>query len=194
MRRGIKGLFLGIAIGLFGSLFGLSPYGVSFERNVGLDWLFTTRGAIDAPADAVVIAIDGFTGDKLGIAELPRDWPRSIHGELVDALVELGVSTIVFDLDFHKPRSAADEEAFARAIERSGRVVLFQQLIGKGHPLEDKSGKSHGDLWVEKLLTPIPVLRFRCPARKPRSTNSGSSKAARRRWRQCPRSACRSTR
>ena len=158
MRRGIKGLLLGIAIGLFGSLFGLSPYGVSFERNVGLDWLFTTRGAIDAPADAVVIAIDGFTGDKLGIAELPRDWPRSIHGELVDVLVELGAATIVFDLDFHKPRSAEDELVFAQAIERSGRVVLFQQLIGKGHPLEDKSGKSHGDLWVEKLLTPIPVL------------------------------------
>ena len=78
--------------------------------------------------------------------------------ELVDALVGLGVSTILFDLDFHKPRSAADEQAFARAMERSGRVVLFQQLIGKGRPLEDKAGKSHGDLWVEELLTPIPVL------------------------------------
>ena len=88
MRRGIKGLLLGIAIGLFGSLFGLSPVGVSFERNVGLDWLFTARGAVAAPAEAVVIAIDGFTGDKLGIAELPREWPRSIHGELVDALVD----------------------------------------------------------------------------------------------------------
>ena len=158
MRRGIKGLLLGITIGLVGSLFGLSPYGISFERSVGLEWLFTTRSAVERPPEAVVIAIDGFTGEKLGIPELPREWPRSIHGKLVDGLVELGVSVIVFDLDFHKPRSAEDEQVFANAIKRSGRVVLFQQLIGKGHPLEDKTGKSHGDLWVEKLLSPVPVL------------------------------------
>ena len=158
MRRGIKGLLLGITIGLVGSLFGLSPYGISFERSVGLEWLFTTRSAVERPPEAVVIAIDGFTGAKLGIPELPREWPRSIHGKLVDSLVELGVSAIVFDLDFHKPRSAEDEQVFADSMKRSGRVVLFQQLIGKGHPLEDKTGKSHGDLWVEKLLSPVPVI------------------------------------
>ena len=158
MRRGIKGLLLGITIGLIGSLFGLSPYGISFERSVGLDWLFTTRSTVERPSEAVVIAIDGFTGAKLGIPELPREWPRSIHSKLVDGLVELGVSVIVFDLDFHKPRSAEDEQIFANSIKRSGHVVLFQQLLGKGHPLEDKTGKSHGDLWVEKLLSPVPVL------------------------------------
>jgi adenylate cyclase len=158
MRRGIKGLLLAVMIGLVGSLFGISPYGAMFERNIGLGWLFNARGSIQPPSETVVIAIDGFTGEKLGIPELPREWPRSIHGELVDALVELGVSTIVFDLDFHRPRSAADEQVFADAIERSERVVLFQQLIGKGHPLEDKTGMSHGDLWIEKLLVPIPEL------------------------------------
>lgn len=158
MRRGIKGLLLGITIGLVGSLFGLSPYGISFERSVGLEWLFTTRSAAERPPEAVVIAIDGFTGAKLGIPELPREWPRAIHSRLVDGLVELGVSAIVFDLDFHKPRSAEDEQVFADSMKRSGRVVLFQQLIGKGHPLEDKTGKSHGDLWIEKLLSPVPVL------------------------------------
>ena len=66
MRRGIKGLLLGITIGLVGSLFGLSPYGISFERSVGLEWLFTTRSAVERPPEAVVIAIDGFTGAKLG--------------------------------------------------------------------------------------------------------------------------------
>ena len=158
MRRGIKGLLLGITIGLIGSLFGLSPYGISFEKSFGLEWLFTSRGAIKPPAGTVVIAIDGFTGDKLGIPELPREWPRSIHGELVDALVNLGVSTIVFDLDFHKQRSAEDDQAFADAIKRSGHVVLFQNLIGKGRPLDDKTGKSHGNLWVEQLHSPVPIL------------------------------------
>ncbi len=140
MRRGIKGLLLGITIGLIGSLFGLSPYGISFEKSIGLDWLFTSRGAIKPPPGTVVIAIDGFTGEKLGIPELPREWPRSIHGELVDTLVTLGVSTIVFDLDFNKQRSAEDEQIFADAIKRSGRVVLFQNLTGKGRPLDDRTG------------------------------------------------------
>ncbi len=158
MRRGIKGLLLGAMLAVAGSLFGLSPWGAVFERSVGLEWLFSTRGAIEPPRETVVVAIDGFTGEKLGIPALPRDWPRSIHGELVDALVERGVSAIVFDLDFHKQRSAEDERVFADAIKRSERVVLFQQLIGKGHPLADKSGQSRGDLWVEKLLTPIPAL------------------------------------
>ena len=154
MRRDIKGLLLGITIGLIGSLFGLSPYGISFEKSVGLDWLFTNRGAIKPPPGTVVIAIDGFTGDKLGIPELPRDWPRSIHGELVDALVKLGASTIVFDLDFHKQRSAKDEQIFADAIKRSGHVVLFQNLIGKGRPVEDKTGKPRVDIWFEQLHSP----------------------------------------
>ena len=159
MRRGIKGLLLGITIGLIGSLFGLSPYGISFEKSIGLEWLFTSRGAINPPPGTVVIAIDGFTGDKLGIPRLPREWPRSIHGELVDALVTLGVSTIVFDLDFHKQRSEKDDQTFADAIKRSDHVVLFQNLTGKGRSLEDKTGKLlDGGLWLEQLLSPVPVF------------------------------------
>jgi adenylate cyclase len=158
MRRGIKGLLLGMMIGLIGSLLGLSAYGTVFERSVGLDWLFNTRGQVNPPAETVVIAIDGLTGKKLGIPTLPREWPRSIHGELVDALVKLGASVIVFDVDFHKQRSHEDERLFADAVERAGRVVLFQQLTGKGQPVEDKTGKIRGSVWVEELLSPVPVL------------------------------------
>lgn len=158
MRRVIKGLSLGMMIGLAGSLLGLSPYGTVFERSVGLDWLFKTRGAISPPSGVVVIAIDGTTGAKLGIPELPREWPRSIHGELVDALVEYGASVIVFDVDFQRERSPPDEQIFADAVKRSERVVLFQHLTGKGQPVEDASGKIRGSVWVEELISPIPVL------------------------------------
>lgn len=158
MQRGIKGLLLGMMLGFLGCLFGLSPYGIAFEKNTGLDWLFTTRGTIKPPPGIAVIAVDGFTGEKLGFPELPREWPRSIHGELVDALVDLGASTIVFDIDFHKQRSVEDEQVFANAIKRSERVVLLQNLTGKGKQVEDKSSKSQADIWVEKLLSPVPVL------------------------------------
>ena len=44
MRLGIKGLLLGVVIGLLGSLLNLSTYGTVFERSIGLDWLFNIRG------------------------------------------------------------------------------------------------------------------------------------------------------
>ena len=158
MRRAVKGLLLGMMIGLIGSLLGLSPYGTVFERSVGLDWLFNTRGEISPPPGVVVIAIDGTTGVRLDIPELPRDWPRSIHGELVDALVRYGVSAIVFDIDFQRERSPVDEQIFADAVRRSERVVLFQHLTGKGQAIEDASGKVRGSVWVEELISPVRVL------------------------------------
>ena len=165
MQRGFKGLLLGMTIGLIGCLVGLSPYGTVFERSIGLDWLFGTRGSIEPPSGTVVIAINGLTGTKLkfpslplGIPSLPRDWPRSIHGELIDSLVKLGASAIVFDIDFHKPRSPEDEQIFADAASRSQRVVMFQHLTGKRQPIEDKQGKIRGSVWVEELLSPVTVL------------------------------------
>ncbi len=158
MRRLLRGLLLGWAIGFAGSLAGLSPYGTVFERNVGLDWLFKTRGEIDQPSGVVVIAIDGTTGARLDIPALPRDWPRSIHGELVDALVNYGASAIVFDIDFRRVRSPLEEQKFAEAARRSDRVVLFQHLSGKGQRVEDASGKILGSVWVEQLVSPIPSL------------------------------------
>ncbi|MFA9421756.1 MAG: CHASE2 domain-containing protein, partial [Gammaproteobacteria bacterium] len=140
-------------------------YGTVFERSIGLNWLFSTRGEINSPPGTVVIAIDGLTGTKLefpslplGIPSLPRQWPRSIHGELIDSLVKLGASAIVFDIDFHKPRSPEDEQIFADAASRSQRVVMFQHLTGKRQPIEDKDGKIRGSVWVEELLSPVPVL------------------------------------
>ncbi len=158
MRRFFKGLLLGWAIGLFGSLLGLTPYGTVFERSIGLAWLFNIRGAVTPPSNVAVIAIDGLTGERLELPELPREWPRSIHGVLVDNLVKLGASTIAFDIDFHKPRSARDEQLFAEAVRRSNRTVMFQHLTGKRQPVEDTTGKIRGSVWVEELISPVPVL------------------------------------
>jgi adenylate cyclase len=158
MRRSIKGILLGLILATVTGLFGLSIYGTVFERNTGLNWLFQIRGELSPPPESAVIAINGFTGEKLGIPALPREWPRSIHGELVDALVKLGVSTIVFDVDFHKPRSEKDEKLFAEAVDSSQRVVMFQRLTGKRKPIEDSTGKIRGSVWIEELLSPVPVL------------------------------------
>lgn len=158
MKQWIKALALGITIGLAGALFGLSPLGTIFERKVGLSGLFHVRGNVPAPPEVVLVAIDGFTGEKLGMPTLTREWPRSIHGELVSALKERGAEAVVFDVNFHKPRNDEDEKAFAEATKKAENVVLFQLLTGRQKPITNSEGKITGAVWVEQLLSPVPVL------------------------------------
>jgi len=41
--------------------------------------LFNMRGPITAPSEVAVVAIDGRTGDQLGLPSLPREWSRTVH-------------------------------------------------------------------------------------------------------------------
>ncbi len=158
MRRWIHGLIAGLGSAALGVLIGLTPPGAEFEHSVGLSWLFKLRGPIAAPEGMVVLAIDEQTGGHLGLSKLPREWPRSVHGRLVENLTRLGVSAIVFDFDFQAPKNTADDAAFGRAVAESGRVVLTEKLVGKRQPLVSASGIRTGSVWVEQMLLPIPVL------------------------------------
>jgi len=158
MRRWIKGLIAGTVTAVVGVLLGLTPLGASFEQSVGLSWLFKLRGPIQAPGDVVVVAIDDQTGSHLGVSKLPREWPRSMHGRLVENLTRLGASAIVFDMDFQQPKLAEDDAAFGKAVADSGRVVLVEKLVGKRQKLMTSSGKQTGSVWVEQLALPIPAL------------------------------------
>jgi len=158
MRRLIKGLMVGFATGLIGVLLALSPLYTPFERSVGLPWLFHVRGVIEPPSEVVVVAIDGRTGEQLGLPELPREWPRTIHAELIDSLARKGASVIVFDMDFKRSRNAEHDQAMADAMARAGGVVLFEHLDGKRQPVVDQQGRHQGSIWVEELEPPLPVL------------------------------------
>ena len=166
MRRWIKGLGIGLATGLLGVGFILTPLGADYEKRLGLTWLFKIRGAIDAPRDVVVVAIDARTGVSIDLSALPRDWPRSIHGRLVRNLKRLGASVIVFDMDFQRSRSAEEDAAFGDAIAEAGRVVLFERLDGKRLPLSvltngqgtNVDAKASGSVWIEQLIPPVPSL------------------------------------
>ncbi|MGE3847238.1 MAG: CHASE2 domain-containing protein [Gammaproteobacteria bacterium] len=147
-----------LAIGALGALLGFVPVGFEFERDVGLAWLFHLRGPVPAPPEAVVAAIDDQTGGALGISSLPREWSRSVHGQLVERLDAADVASIAFDFDFQLPKKAEDDAAFAHAIAASGRVVLAEKLLGKRQPLTDAAGRSTGSVWVERLVAPIAPL------------------------------------
>ena len=158
MQRWLKGLIAGSVTAAVGVLLGLTPIGASFEQSVGLSWLFKLRGPIQAPEGVVVVAIDDQTGSHLGVSKLPREWPRSVHGRLIENLTRLGASAIVFDIDFQQPKRAEDDAAFGKAVADSGRVILVEKLVGKRQPLVNSSGKQAGSVWVEQLALPIPVL------------------------------------
>ena len=158
MRDITKGLLVGLGTAALGTLLLASPWGAEFERNVGLKGLFQLRGVLPSPNEVVVAAIDDQTGSHLGVSDLPREWPRSLHGQLVEEVTRRGASTVVFDFDFQIPKKAADDAAFAAAMDASGRVVLAEKLLGKRQPLLNAQGQASGSVWLEKLVPPVPAL------------------------------------
>ena len=149
---------IGIFSGLAGVLLWLSPVGVDFEKHVGLTWLFHQRGAIEAPSDVAVVAINGNASKALNLPALPRDWPRSIHARLIEQLVIHGAAVIVFDVDFQRAKLPEDDTVFASAVSKADRVLLVEVLNGKRQPLFDGKGQPSGSIWIEQLTSPIPML------------------------------------
>jgi adenylate cyclase len=157
-RRLVRSLLGGIATALCGAALVTTPPGETFERTVGLDWLFNMRGAVPPPPDAVVVAINSTTGKALGLPKLPRDWPRNIHADLVKRLVEHNAGVIVFDIDFSRVKSAYEDAVFADAIAAAKRVVLFESLAGRWQQLVDAPGGDGVWGWVEEKQPLTPVL------------------------------------
>jgi adenylate cyclase len=156
--RWLKGLLVGLLVALVGVGVALSPWGTAFEQGVGMSWLFALRGPVEPPPDAVVVAIDARTGGHLDLPALPRDWPRSIHGRLVDALVERGAAVIVFDIHFGREKDPQADGAFAEAVARAGNVVLVELLTGKRQPISDAQGRHVGMVWSEGQVPPFAAL------------------------------------
>jgi adenylate cyclase len=156
--RWFKALLAGLMVALAGAGVGLSPLGTQLEQGVGLSWLFALRGPVEPPAEVAVVAIDSRTGSYLGLPALPRDWPRSVHGRLVDALVERGAEVIVFDIHFGREKDAVSDQQFADAVERADRVLLVELLTGKRQPISDQTGKHVGMVWSEETIPPFQAL------------------------------------
>jgi adenylate cyclase len=158
MRRWHRSLIIGGLIGLLGVVFAIAPLYPWLEMRVGLYSLFHLRGPLPQPHEVAVVGIDSRTGQKLGLGDLPREWPRSIHAKLIDELTRRGAAVIVFDMDFRQPKDKSADEILSDAIQRSNRVVLFQHLNGRRQPIEDSAGREHGSVWVESLESPLPMF------------------------------------
>ena len=108
LRRWLIAGVTGLLTAIIGIGVSLSPLGTELEKGVGLSWLFSIRGPVKAPPEVVVVGINEGTGRRMGLPNLPRDWPRSVHGQLVRKLTEAGASGIAFDMAFTLPKSRAN--------------------------------------------------------------------------------------
>ena len=129
MRPLIRASMTGMAAVLVGLMVMFSPWGLALEERFGLSWLFWTRGPLEPPAEVVVVSLDGVSGERLGLAEKLREWPRRLYADLIERLVAADAAVIVFDLRLDQPRDPANDAALAQAIRNAGRVVLFEHLV-----------------------------------------------------------------
>jgi adenylate cyclase len=158
MSRLQKGISLGIATGVLGLCVTLTPFGISFEEDVGLGSLFRVRGEIAPPPDVAIVSIDQESARRLNLPSDPWKWPRSFHARLLENLVQCGALVIAFDLTFYEHRSSHDDNLFAEAIRKAGNVVISEFLTQEILPLPGKGVSSHGTIHVERTSQPIPLL------------------------------------
>ncbi|HEY8369862.1 MAG TPA: CHASE2 domain-containing protein, partial [Thermodesulfobacteriota bacterium] len=93
----------------------------------------------------VVVAID-----QASLRELEGwPWPRSRHAALVDRLTAAGARVIGLDIDFSSSSHPEEDAALARAVHRSGRVLLAafkeERVLANG-------------LTLEYANVPLPIL------------------------------------
>ncbi|MFL6849113.1 MAG: CHASE2 domain-containing protein, partial [Sphingomicrobium sp.] len=74
-----------------------------------------------ASGDIVVITVDDQSLRQVG----NWPWARRYDGEMVDKLMANGARNIFFDINFSYATNPIDDQAFANAVQRSGRVAIF---------------------------------------------------------------------
>lgn len=90
------------------------------------------RFAIDrhSPTGSVVLVdIDPQSLATIGV----WPWPRRIHGQVLDRLMEYGALDVAFDIDFSTASNEEDDALFEAALERAGGYAMlaaFRQLSG----------------------------------------------------------------
>ena len=108
--------------------------------------LFTTLSAPRAsPLPLVILGIDEPTFQEL---KLQWPFPRRVHAQLLERLHADGAAAVGFDIVFAEPTNEADDGALARAIARSGPVVLAST--------QEALDSANASLWT--LVTPLQSL------------------------------------
>ena len=126
-------------IAVAGLIFGILGLG-----EIGEDVLRSGRNSLHwhkASGDIVVVKIDNDSLKQVG----RWPWPRRVYPQILDQLNKAGAKRIFMDIQFYGPTNEADDDALARALDRSPDVVLAL-------------GRAAGPNGVETLGPEIPPL------------------------------------
>ncbi len=151
----LHGLLVGVFVALAGIVFWLTPLHAPLEETVGLDWLFSVRGPIEAPDDVAVVSIDRRSAIALGYDPRLAIWPREVHARLIRVLDAAGAKAIAFDIIFEDARNRKTDAELAAAIAASGRVVLFERLERFYEPFADGGASPGGGRDTHDLEPPL---------------------------------------
>ncbi len=69
-------------------------------------------------------------------------WPRSVHAQITDALMDAGAEGVAFDVDFSAASTESEDAAFEAALERAGGYVQLAAL----RQLSDGTGREQYNL------------------------------------------------
>lgn len=117
-----------------------------------LDRWFATRGALQAPDDVVVIAMDELSYRDLGIPA-NRPWPRALHAKLLSKLKQYGAKRVVFDVLFVD--AGADPEA---DMDLAQALSLLPTYLGAERTLKESRTLS-SSYYITELVEPFPPFK-----------------------------------
>jgi adenylate cyclase len=147
-----------IGVGLLGIIASVIPVLSGAEENVGLHLLYVWRGPAEVKADVVVVAIDNESAQALNLPLAANKWPRSIHARLLERLAARQASVIAFDLLFHEPQDAINDQRFAAAMKNAGNVLLTQTIDRQTMPISDSGGTRATYANIERMVSAMPLL------------------------------------
>ncbi len=109
-----------------------------------------------APVGGIVfVDIDGRSLKQVGV----WPWPRSLHGTLVDRLMDAGADTIAFDVDFSAASTQTEDAAFEAALQRAGGYVQLAAL----RQLSDADGETRVTLPLERFRDDAELVTVNVP-------------------------------
>lgn len=111
-----------IALGFVLLVAAFGVFGPAEQALKGLRFELGSRGV---SGDIVFLAIDPLSLDYVGV----WPWPRSVHGTVVDALIDNDVADIFVDIDFSSASRDVEDAAFAAALERAGGFVALAAFV-----------------------------------------------------------------
>jgi adenylate cyclase len=158
MPRSVKTLGISLGAGLLGVFLSLPPFSLDLQEHFGLKLLFYLRGPRRPPSEVIIVTLDRESVAALHLPKKIQKWPRSLHAQLVQTLTRQGSAVIIFDLLFDEAHDMNVDQAFAAAVNESGRVVLCESIRQEKIPISDSQGDYLADLNIETLMSPIAPL------------------------------------